>query len=110
MEPATLSQSRRQLAARLALFTTGLLVVFLLEASSQLNESDRNLQQRQLQLLGQVATHHIRELNHSTPTPTAMAGITTKAVASGSNAEQIRILWLDRALTILDEYAIPAPH
>jgi signal transduction histidine kinase len=137
MEPGILKQARQQLAARLAVFTTGLIFIFALQSSNQLRENARTEQQRQLELLGQMAANRLAEMAGGQPGPqgakpsipmgnswgapidtagatgsaeqTGSATETDAAATAGSREAGVRVLWIGPQMNIVDEYGSFVP-
>lgn len=123
MEPGILKQARQQLATRLAVFTTGLIFIFALQSSNQLRENARSEQQRQLQLLGQMAANRLAEMARDQPGAKPFIPMddderaASTAETAGSVEADVRILWIGPLMNILEEYGsfvpggslVPAP-
>lgn len=61
MESAVLTKARRQLAAWLILFASGLVFAVTLQTSNQSKESNRREQQRTLEMLGWIAAETFQD-------------------------------------------------
>ncbi len=122
MEPTVLTQARQQLAWRLAVFTTGLLLIFSLQTNNQIRENNRSEQQRQLQILGLLAINRLAEISamtqrasspaenpESTGIPKLQPGRTLQPGVERARESDIRILWIGPAMNILDEYGTFVP-
>lgn len=109
MEPTILKQARQQLAARLAVFTTGLIFIFALQSSNQLRENARSEQQRQLQLLGQMAAGRLTEWAEAPPGAQPSIPMHAAAASTGSGEADVRILWIGPRMNILAEYGSFVP-
>lgn len=128
MEPTVLTQARQQLAWRLAVFTTGLLLIFSLQTSNQIRENNRSEQERQLQVLGLIALNRLAEIKSNAQQPTdsirktdsghQRREKTLERPLGRAGESEIRILWLGPSMNILDEYGtfvpagplLPSPH
>jgi signal transduction histidine kinase len=111
MESAILTRSRRQLATRFSLFVVGLISVFALQTSNQLQENQKRQQQRLLRLVGLIAAERLGENGRRArlSDDSRLASLTSPDLPS-SNTAEIRILWIGPSMEILDEFGrfVPA--
>lgn len=105
MEPQVLKRARQQLAWRLAAFTTGLICIFALQTTNQLRESTRSEQDRHLRLLALVAAKRFTgPKGNLGPSERSMpAQVNLGGGMSGTQDEDIRILWIGPSMDIVDE-------
>ena len=111
MEPEVLSRARRQLAGRLAAFTSGLICIFALQTYNQVRENTRTEHERHLRLMASIASRRFSESKrfpqapgHTIPAPGGAAD-----VSDDSRDGTIRILWIDPSMTIVDEFGSFVP-
>lgn len=119
MESAVLTKARRQLAAWLILFASGLVFAVTLQTSNQNKESNRREQQRTLEMLGWIAAETFQDTPknpESLSMKTPWGGERQVKSRSESTAD-VRILWIGPSMEILQEYGsfvpggrlVPAP-
>lgn len=111
MEPEVLSRARRQLAGRLAAFTSGLICIFALQTHNQVRENTRTEHERHLRLMASIASRRFSESKRFTQAPghTIPAPGGAADVSDDSRDGTIRILWIDPSMTIVDEFGSFVP-
>lgn len=110
MESAILTRARRQLATRFGLFVVGLISVFALQTSNQLQENQKRQQQRLLRLVGLIAAERLGASGRKghLSDDSRFVSLTSPDFPS-INATEIRILWIGPSMEILDEFGMFVP-